>query len=356
MMKGTAERTVLVSSQESDHNRALYLNGLPGFRVQGLPSCLPIRFAEKLLEALKRVDVFHLTWAEYLFEPMGFQGPDYFPRLDEFLGRLRELPLRIAWTQHNRRPHYWPEGAGRELYRRWAASTDVALHHSVWGREILQAEYNYPPACRHPVVLLPDLAPLMPECGEQAALERSFNLPPAPLRFGVLGRYQKEKQVELILQAFAKAGRSDQQLIVTAYTQGMEVPKDPRIFLIPRGAQMSREEIGGHLALCDGLVAAQTGDGYLTSGLLMDALAGPTPMFVPGWKFYEEMLGPAAIYHGNDLESLVAAFEGIDSRRLAEVKAEMGPLRPLHATGRLSRQLANEFLQAVVGAPNLETG
>jgi hypothetical protein len=342
---------VLVSSCESDHNRALYRRGLAGFQVQGLRSCLPIRQADDLLAALKGTQVLHVTWAEYLFEPRGFEDPEYFPRLDAFLAQLRDLPVRIAWTQHNRRPHHWPEQAGRALYARWAAVADLALHHSAWGRDLLLKEYAYHPDCGHPVLLVPDLAPLMPGTQDRPALERLHGLPPAPIRLGILGRHQEEKQVELMLQAFVQAGRRDQQLVVTAYVPGMRVPRDLRIFLLPRRPWMDRGDIAGHLALCDGLVAAQTGGSYLTSGLLMDALAGPTAVIVPRWGYYEEMLGPAAVYHGNDLASLTAALAGLDPPRLQDVREAMIALRPRHATERLAGQLSEAFLACLEDPP-----
>ncbi len=81
------------------------------------------------------------------------------------------------------------------------------------------------------------------------------------MRFGVLGRPQKEKQVDLIMRAFHAAGRADQQLLVNAVREDMDIPDDPCIIVRYDYAEgmITREQISALVQVCDGLVSAHSG-------------------------------------------------------------------------------------------------
>jgi hypothetical protein len=74
---------------------------------------------------------------------------------------------------------------------------------------------------------------------------------------------------------------------------------------------MTREEIAEHNAVCDALIAAQTGETYLTSGMVADAVGMGSAMIVPEWAFYREIAGTAALYHDNTLGSLQDLLAGV---------------------------------------------
>jgi hypothetical protein len=52
------------------------------------------------------------------------------------------------------------------------------------------------------------------------------------------------------------------------------------------------------------MLAAQTGDTYLTSGMVGDAFGVAAAMIVPEWAFYREIAQDAAVYHDNTVEGL----------------------------------------------------
>ena len=162
-------------------------------------------------------------------------------------------------------------------------------------------------------------------------IEAAQGLKPCAMRFGVLGRWQKEKQVELIVAAFQKAARPDQQLLITAYKADAEKPDDPRIILLPRNDWMVRTEIAESTHLCDALISAHTGDTYLTSGISADAIGAGLAMFVPHWEFFHETLEDAPFYHDNTLESLAASFASITPEALERGKAAFRALQPRFA-------------------------
>jgi len=229
---------------------------------------------------------------------------------------------------HNRRPHYMEAERGRALYRAWARIADGVIHHSEWGMKVMRAELPFREDARHAVIPHGHFGEQMRLTRSRAEIEASLGVPPAPMRFGLMGRWQQEKQVELVIAAFMQAARPDQQLVLTAYKPGTEKPADPRIIYLPRGEWMVREEIAEHIHLCDALVSAHTGDTYLTSGVSADAIGAGIGMFVPHWEYFHETLGDAPFYHDNTQESLAASFASVTPADIERGKAAFRALLP----------------------------
>jgi hypothetical protein len=172
-----------------------------------------------------------------------------------------------------------------------------------------------------------------------AQLEDKYKLSPCAVRFGILGRYQPEKQIEMMIEAFHRAARPDHQLVLTAYDEKLRLPDDPRIVRLPRKNWLTRTEIAEHNHLCDALLAAQTGDTYLTSGMVGDAFGVGSAMIVPEWAFYREIAGDAALYHENTLESLTKVLANVTTEQISRCKKACVALQPTYDWARLSPQV-----------------
>jgi hypothetical protein len=276
------------------------------------------------------VDIVHVSWPEHLF---GTPAPDQMEKFDErnfkFIEDLGRFGIRIVWTMHNRRPHHWDEIRGRKLYEAWAAIADGVIHHSEWGMNLIRAELPFREDAKHTVIPHGHFGSRRISTRSRAQIEASLGLPSCAMRFGVTGGWRKDKQIDWIMAAFAKAARPGQQLVVTAYTPETAKPPDPRIIFLPRGGYMTREQVTDYTHICDALVSAHSGSGsYLTSGLTADAIGAGIPMLVPHWEFFHEMLGDAAFYHDNTVESLAAAFGSITESDIQRGKAAFNALQP----------------------------
>jgi hypothetical protein len=155
---------------------------------------------------------------------------------------------------------------------------------------------------------------------DRRGLESKYNLTPCTVRFGILGRYQPEKQIEMMLEAFHRAANPEHQLLLTAYNDTTVIPDDARIIKLPRKQWLLRGEIAKHNHLCDALIAAQTGDTYLTSGMVGDAVGTGSAMIVPEWEFYREIIGEAGLYHRNTLDSLTQLLREVNSDQISQCR------------------------------------
>jgi hypothetical protein len=279
------------------------------------------------------VDIVHVSWPEHLFgNPTPSEMEKFDARNMKFIDELGRSGVRVVWTMHNRRPHHWEEARGRKLYEAWAAITDGVIHHSEWGMKLIRAELPFRADAKHVVIPHGHFGAQRVATRTRAEIEASLGLPSCAMRFGITGGWRKQKQVEMIMAAFSKAARPGQQLVVTAYTSETERPDDPRIVFLPRGGFMTRDQVTDYTHICDALVSAHGGGGsYLTSGLTADAIGEGIPMLVPHWEFFHEMLGDAAFYHDNMLDSLAAAFASITEEDLARGRAAFRALQPAFA-------------------------
>ncbi len=335
---------VAVVPHHHDYLDALYKAMRPGEIVRrGVSDHARIPDAAKLAaEYAGDADILHVGWPEHLFSPDGVPPEEFLQRCLDFVEALGRLPVRVVWTQHNRRPHaaVWrardPDNA---LYHAWAAIADGVIHHSEWGMKLMRAELAYRSDARHLVLPHGHYAAQMPPRAPRAELEARFGLEPAVMRFGVVGRAQPEKQVELIVRAFRAANRVDQQLFVTAIEPG-EVAEtgNPQVRLLPRHGWLSREEIAAQLQVCDALVCAQTGDTYLTSGSNADAIGAGLAMLAPDWGYFRDTLGEAAFYHDNTEAGLTRLFAMLGADDLARGKAASAALQSASAWPKLAAE------------------
>lgn len=279
------------------------------------------------------VDIIHVSWPEHLFgNPTAAEMETFDARNMKFIEGLGRTGVRVVWTMHNRLPHGWDEVRGRKLYEAWAAITDGVIHHSEWGMKLIRAELPFRADASHVVVPHGHFGEQRVATRSRAEIETALGLPPCAMRFGITGRWQKEKQVEMIMAAFSKAAQPGQQLVVTAYTPETVKPDDPRIIFLPRGRFMSREEVTEYTHICDALVSGHAGGkSYLTSGIVADAIGAGIPMLVPHWEYFEETLGKAAFYHDNTLDSLAAVFASITEAGVERGKATFRALQPAFA-------------------------
>ena len=122
--------------------------------------------------ALCEFDVFHLHWPEWS------AGTDP-ARTREVIANLRAAGIPILWTQHNRKPHLFPQA--RESYQIWCSEADGVVHHSRYGRAVMESDYGYGDHTRHLVAPHghwgPRLEPLRP-AGGKAEAEKSLGLAP----------------------------------------------------------------------------------------------------------------------------------------------------------------------------------
>ncbi len=303
--------------------------------------------AQMSVESLvANADILHIGWPEHLFSAGHVGNVEEF---DEMYARLVEQigksGVKVAWTLHNRRPHNetgWPRPRAEAMYRNWAAITDLAMHHSHCGMERVVNELPFKIGCRHIVLPHAHYGHDLPEVN-RAELDSKYKLPPCKVRFGLLGRYQAEKQIELCMQAFSAAAMPEQQLVVTAYRGDTVRPDDPRIIFLPREKWMTRAEIIEHNLLCDALLSAHSGENYLTSGLVGDAIGMGLTMFAPEMPFFREIMGEAAFYHDNSMESLVQLFKSATPESIAEKKRRSVALRPTCDPNTLAHQLLVAF-------------
>lgn len=275
-------------------------------------------------------DIFHVGWPEHLFNPGGMKLEDFDQRYFQLVEALGQAPVKVIWTMHNRRPHaeHWRGSRSDQLYRAWASVADAVIHHSRCGMEMMRNELPYKKEAIHVVIPHGHYGAQMAVSKTRAELEQMLQIPPAKMRLGVLGRAQKEKQVEMIARAFMKAARPDQQLLITAHPIDLDVSGDPRIILLPRPPWFTRELIAAQVHVCDALVSAHAGETYLTSGTIADAIGAGIPMITNEWEFFREMLGDSAIYHDNTEESLTEVFRRITPEEIARGKTATTSLQP----------------------------
>lgn len=262
--------------------------------------------------ALAEYDVVHIHWPEW------FAGTDP-ARSHQLIANLREAGVTILWTQHNRIPHHFPEA--REVYEIWTAAADVVVHHSDYGRAVMEADYAYGAHTRHAVIPHGHwgerLEPLRPAGGRDEAAE-ALGLPPAAIRLGIVGAPRRQKDVQMVLDAVHASDRDDIQLCV--WSLGDEtVPDDPRIIAAPY--ELSDHTVyAQRLFALDALVMPFT-EGMLTTGTMGDAIGIGVPTLASDWGYLREALGDGGIYYGSSTADLTACLNALTSDQLAAAAA-----------------------------------
>ncbi|PTY02246.1 hypothetical protein DB346_09010 [Verrucomicrobia bacterium LW23] len=330
---------VAVAPADHDYLQALY-GAMPAGAVElhDVPSHQAARHMSRpVRDMLGNADILHMGWPEHLIDPGTMPLPEFDARQLEFIRKVGESPVKVVWTMHNRRPHnpVWRGTRGDELYRAWAAVADAVIHHSNCGMELMRKELPYKPDAIHVVIPHGHYGAQMAVTQPRPALETLLGIPhaaPGQMRFGVLGRAQKEKQVDMIVRAFMRAARPDQLLLLTAHPYETDVTGDPRIVLLPRNGWFTREIIAAQVHACDALVSAHLhGESYLTSGTIADSIGAGIPMLANDWNFFVETLGDSALWHNNTEDGLTELFRTVSHEDLQRCKAATAALGPRFA-------------------------
>ena len=337
-----------IPGSEHDYMMALLGAMPPGFITQHPYAGAQVMDAG---DVTKGVDVVHIGWPEHIFGRAAGENAEFDARYVTFLDVLADSPARVVWTLHNRRPHLWEAERGRELYRRVAEVADGLIHHSEWGMRLMRAELPFTTEAKHVVIPHGHFGDQLRLSKSRAEVEAQLGLRPCAMRFGVLGRPQREKQVEMILRAFERGGQRSHQLVVTAYDESTPRSRDPRIVFLSRKSWMLRDEVAHCTHVCDGLVSAHSGDTYLTSGISADAVGIGAAMLAPDWAFFHETLGDAAFYHANTESSLARLFATITHDELTDKKSAMRALQPRFAWPGLAARTI-EFYHSIGRKPN----
>ncbi len=329
---------------DHDYNRALY-DAMPA------PGVLEYRHnnasaghqIETLLAHIAEQEIFHIGWPEHLLSRANKTDAEIDDQMARFVGELDRLPVKIVWTMHNRRPHGWDGDRGIALYRLWAPVVDCCLHHSRWGEKVMCEQYPFRADCRHEYLPHGAWVKQMRTPLSRDELLKKYKVGDAAIRFGVFGRYQPEKQIELIAKAFSEAARDDQQLLISAWKPDTQLPDDPRIIKIPRADWLTRDSIAEHVAMADCLVAAQTGDTYLTSGVVGDSFAAGIGLIAPDWTFYREIAPDCSIYHDNSVDGLTQVLRDITSEQIAAMNHSAAAKRSEYDFENLAPKLMQIF-------------
>jgi glycosyltransferase involved in cell wall biosynthesis len=319
---------VATSASQHHYNRSVY-DPLAGrvaesqFPFEWLTD--PAAAAE---EFLRELDIFHLHWPEWMSHSVDVHRA--------LLARLRAAEVRIVWTQHNLVPHR-RDAQLIELYALWAGAADAVIHHSLSGAQRVRARYAFRADALHRVIPHPHFGHLMAggPATDRAAVERELRLAPCAIRLGVVGAPRPEKDVQLVLDAFAACSRADLGLLALSLGADERVPDDPRITAIPY-EMVDRATYDRRLRAIDALVFPIRAGELLTSGVVGDAVGAGLPSIVSDWEFLSEVLGDAAICYGATTADLTRCFDTLRPDHLAHAAAAARALQPLYASERVA--------------------
>jgi hypothetical protein len=268
---------------------------------------------------LHETDVLHVHWPEW------WQGPDL-DRNRRALERLRAAGVRIVWTQHNLAPHHFRGDEGRELYRMWAKAATAVIHHTEWGRDKALETYPYAADAIHCVISHGHWGARYTAQArvDRAATEAALGLSPCAIRIGVIGAPRVEKDVQLVLDAFAACSRDDMQLFVVCIADE-QVPDDPRIVAV-KTSHVPEHVYQQRLAVMDALVLPFD-DGMLMTGTAFDAIGASKAAIISDWPVLHEVFGAAGIGYGSTREGLTRCFESLTTEQVEASKQAMQECR-----------------------------
>lgn len=273
--------------------------------------------------SLEGCDVFHLHSPEDL--PLGADPS----RHQAFSDQLRDAGIRVMWTQHNFGPH---DPGDREayagVYELWAGCADTVVHHTKWGMSQCRDRFPFRPDARHRVIPHGHFGPLMPELAtlDPNRCRSELGLEPNTTCVGIIGHPRAEKQVQLAMAAFVRAGRSDLQLLVLSLRPGEVAPRNDRIVALVH-QPVPRPEYNRRLRAVD-VVLLPFAPGMLTTGSVADVVALGVPAVVSDWPFLTEVLGDAGIVYGAGEDALAACLAQLSTPQLHQSQNAMRRLRP----------------------------
>ena len=262
--------------------------------------------------ALSAFDVVHVHWPEWT---SGLEPEQAHRTID----CLRSAGVTIFWTQHNRVPHHAQDAT--EIYRIWAAAADVVVHHSDYGRAVMETDYDYGEHTVHAVIPHGHwghmLEPLRPDGGREEA-EAALGMSPTGLRLGMVGAPRVQKDTQLVIDAVHASARDDIEL--WCWSLGDEiVPDDPRIHAFPY-AMVEQHVYAKRLFTLDALVLPFS-EGMLTTGTIGDAIGAGVPALCSSWGYLREAMGEAGIHYGDTREDLTAGIDALTPEALAAARA-----------------------------------
>ncbi len=293
--------------------------------------------------SLDGIDVFHMHWPEWV----AFDDIDEHKRI---IASLQARRIPIVWTAHNLTPHEKNAAAFDPVYSLWAAAADAVIHHSKFGEGRMRARYAFAELCRHEVIphghfggLWDDVANL-----DRAEAERQLGLASTTLRIGLVGAPRAEKHVLKFLDAVTRCARRDIEVVCWSLRYGESAPPDTRIAIAEQYKMVSEQRYAQRLSVCDVLAMPFDLDGeMLATGTVADALGLGIPVLSSGWEFLNEMLADAAIFVGDDADTIARSIDGITGSDLQSARSAARERKPSYDWQPLAVRTAEVF-EAVV--------
>lgn len=279
-------------------------------------------------EAMAAFDVVHVHWPEWA---SGLTAADARRTIDV----LRAAGVTILWTQHNRAPHFAQDAI--DMYAVWAAEADLVIHHSHYGRALMEAQYRYGDHTVHAVIPHGHwghrLAPVRPR-GGRAEAERELGMGSAGLRLGMVGAPRSQKDTQMVLDAVHASDRDDIELWCWSLHDEV-VPDDPRIHAFPY--EMTEHHVYAKRLFTLDVLVLPFAEGMLTTGTVADAIGAGIPAICSPWGYLREAMGDAGIYYDGTLEGLVDCLDGLGDSVLAEAQAAIPGRRAALDWGPIAR-------------------
>lgn len=341
--RATPRLRVKSSADEHPYNRELYAP----IQDRVVTGQARAELTNRPLE-LHETDVLHMHWPEW------WQGPDL-DRNRRALGRLQDAGVCIVWTQHNLAPHHFRGEEGRELYRMWAKAATAVIHHTEWGREKALATYDYGAETIHRVIGHGHWGARHAAEAQvdRAQTEAALGLAPCSIRLGVIGAPRVEKDVQLVLDAFAACSREDLQLFVVCIADE-RVPDDPRIIAVPSSHE-PEHVYQQRLAVIDALVLPFD-DGMLMTGTAFDAIGAGKAAIISDWPVLHEVFGAAGIGYGSTREGLTRCLESLTAEQVDASKRAMQACRRRSEWSDIAARTLDLLEEAALVPPLRPTG
>ena len=275
---------------------------------------------DDLTRRLRAFDIFHVGWPEWWsgVEPA---------QTEAVLEQVKASGVKIVWTQHNLLPHFFKTAEAASSYQLWAEAVDAVIHHTEWGREVALNTYDYGAGTTHVVIPHGHWGHQYPDRTEsdRSSIERELGWPDADIRLAVVGAPRLEKDLQLVIDAFARVDRPDIHLLIR--TQGDEsIPDDPRITVDHRHTPESLYHRRMHAI--DGLIMPFAPSGMMTTGTAFDAIGSSTAAITSQWAFFDETFAGADIRYGASVDDLEACLDGLTRLDLERSGAAIGALQP----------------------------
>ncbi len=285
---------------------------------------------ENLVRGLRDVDVLHMAWPEW------WSGV-HPGRTAEVLEQVRATGTAIVWTQHNLLPHFFKTDDAAASYQLWADAADAVIHHSLVGRDVALAAYDYGPRTQHHVIAHGhwghEYEAVAGTSRENVELAEGW--PSCEIRLAVVGTPRAEKHLQLVVDAVAACGRDDIQLVVRV-DGSVAVPDDPRI--IAEHGHLDTTRYLRRMKAYDGLILPFAPSGMLTTGTAFDCLGAGVPAITSNWDFFDETFAGADIRYGTTVEDLTRCIDGLTPEDLDHSRRALADRRPLFDWGPIAER------------------